>query len=85
MNRRDRADSPSAALITDAPIRKNTQPIAARGSMSTAAISHTNSGQSLRIASIADLSKRLVVRTKPKCLAPRERRSTDQVFVGTKQ
>jgi hypothetical protein len=53
--------------------------------MSTAAISHTNSGQSLRIASIADLSKRLVVRTKPKCLAPRERRSTDQVFVGTKQ
>jgi len=36
---RERTDSPSAALITDAPIRKNTQPRAARGSMSAAATS----------------------------------------------
>ena len=39
MTRRDRTDSPRAALMTDAPIRKNTQPMAARGSMSAAATS----------------------------------------------
>ena len=41
MNRRDRTDSPSAALMTDAPIRKNTQPIASRGSTSAPAINQT--------------------------------------------
>ncbi len=34
MNRRDRTLSPRAALITEAPIRKKTQPMAARGSTS---------------------------------------------------
>jgi hypothetical protein len=41
MNRRERTDSPRAALMTDAPIRKNTHPMAAGGSMSAAVTSQT--------------------------------------------
>jgi putative methionine-R-sulfoxide reductase with GAF domain len=41
MNLLERTLSPRAALMTDAPIRKNTQPMAAGGSMSVAAISQT--------------------------------------------
>ena len=39
MTRRDRTDSPRAAAMTDAAIRKNTHPMAAAGSMSAAATS----------------------------------------------